>query len=166
MGYLYQINVSNGGVPKRAVSEARVMVEGVTGDSQGSPRIHEGPDRAVCLFSLEVIKALQAEGHSIGPGVSGENITVAGIAWAKVAPGDRIRIGDTVLLEVVSYTTPCERNACWFKDGDVQRISQEHYPGSSRLYARVLAEGMVRTGDPVVIEGARGEGLEPLAPRL
>ncbi len=173
MGYLYQINVSNGGVPKWAVPEARVTVDGVTGDKQGTPHIHGGPDRAVCLFSLDVIKVLQAEGHSIGPGSSGENLTVAEIDWANVAPGDRIRVGGTVLLDVVSYTTPCEHNARWFQDGDVRRISQKHHPGSSRLYARVLAEGTVRTGDPVVIEGARGEGLEaggaeplPLAPRL
>ncbi len=147
-------------MPKQAVPKARITVDGVTGDSQGTPKVHGGPDRAVCLFSLDVLNVLQAEGHPIGPGSSGENLTVAEVDWAKVAPGDRIRIGDTVLLEVASYTTPCEHNARWFKDGDVHRISQNHYPGSSRLYARVLAEGTVRTGDPVVIEGARGEGLE------
>jgi len=63
-----------------------------------------------------------------------------------------LRIGETVQLEIVSYTAPCEHNARWFLDGDSTRISQKRHPGWSRLYARVLAEGMVRQGDPVVVE--------------
>src|SRR5437899_862580 len=77
--YVHQINVSNGGVPKHPVPEARITVDGVAGDCQRSPKIHGGPDRAVCLFSLEVIEALRAEGHSIAPGSSGENLTLAGL---------------------------------------------------------------------------------------
>ncbi|MFQ5932273.1 MAG: MOSC domain-containing protein, partial [Nitrospiraceae bacterium] len=75
MGCLQQISVSNGGVPKWRVPQARVTRQGVVGDRHQSPQIHGGPDRAVCLFSLEVIEALQAEGHSIAPGASGENLT-------------------------------------------------------------------------------------------
>ena len=83
MGYLQQISVSNGGVPKWPVPKARVRAAGVMGDRQGSPKIHGGRDRAVCLFSLEVIEALQAEGHSIAPGSSGESLTVSGVEWNK-----------------------------------------------------------------------------------
>jgi MOSC domain-containing protein YiiM len=53
---------------------------------------------------------------------------------------------------MTSYTTPCRYNAQWFKDGDYERIAQETHPGWSRLYARVLHEGTVRPGDPVVLE--------------
>jgi uncharacterized protein (TIGR00251 family) len=154
---LHQINISNGGVPKLPVAEARITTEGVAGDHQRSRLFHGGPDRAVCLFSLEVIQALQAEGHGIQPGSSGENLTVAGLNWRDVRPGVRLRIGSSVKLEVMSYTAPCKHNARWFRDGDFTRISQKHHPGWSRLYARVLAEGTVRPGDPVEIECA-GEG--------
>ena len=150
--HVYQISVSDGGVPKLPVPEARITVEGVSGDRQRSPKIHGGPDRAVCLFSLEVIEKLQAEGHLIRPGSSGENLTLGGVDWAALEPGDRLRIGEAVQLEIVSYTAPCEHNARWFLDGDSKRISQKRHPGWSRLYARVLAEGMVRQGDLVVVE--------------
>ena len=153
---LYQINVSNGGVPKRAVHEARVTKEGLDGDRQRNRGVHGGPDRAVCLFSLEVIQALQAEGHDVQPGSTGENLTVAGVDWPKLTVGDLVRVGEEVLLEITSYTAPCERNARWFADGDYNRISEKHFPGSSRLYARVLGEGIVRKGDRVVIV-ERGE---------
>src|SRR6058998_1043686 len=126
--YVHQINVSNGGVPKHPVPEARITVDGVAGDRQRSPKIHGGPDRAVCLFSL------------------------AGLDWARLKPGDRLGIGETVRLEMVSYTAPCQNNAAWFKDGNFTRISHKRYPGWSRLYARVLTEGIVKQGDEVQVE--------------
>lgn len=150
---VHQISVSDGGVPKRPVAEARITTWGVEGDRQRNPDIHGGPERAVCLFSLEIIKALQAEGHSIAPGSTGENLTLAGIDWFSVKPGDRIRVG-SVRLEFVSYTAPCVHNGRWFLNENFSRISQRKCPGWSRLYARVLTEGMIRTGDPVVQEPA------------
>jgi len=152
---LHQISVSDGGVPKLPVPEARITINGVAGDRQRNPDIHGGPDRAVCLFSLEVIEALQAEGHSIKPGSSGENLTIGGLDWAHLKPGDRLRIGDDVRLEIVKYTEPCRFNAQWFQDGNFNRINQKKHPGWSRLYARVLAEGVVRPGDSVAVEERR-----------
>lgn len=151
-GRVHQISVSRGGVPKRAVEQARIEVEGVSGDRQATPKIHGGPDRAVCLFSLELIQALQSEGHSIEAGCTGENLTLAGIRWETLAPGDRLRIGGEVVLELTSYTAPCEHNAQWFADGDFRRISHKHHPGWSRLYARVVQAGDVKRGDEVVVE--------------
>ncbi len=150
--HLHQISVSDGGVPKLPIPEAKVTKLGVAGDRQRSPLIHGGPDRAVCLYSLEVIEALQKEGHSIKPGSAGENLTLAGVDWAKLQPGDRVRVGEKVHLEIVSYTAPCQHNACWFHDGEFKRISQKLHPGWSRVYARVLLEGTVKPGDPVVVE--------------
>ena len=62
------INVSRGGVPKTSVFEALVTEHGVDGDRQHDLRHHGGPDRAVSLFSLELIQALQREGHPIAAG--------------------------------------------------------------------------------------------------
>jgi len=151
--YLHQISVSGGGVPKLPVPEARITVEGVAGDRQRNREVHGGVDRAVCLISLEVIEALQAEGHTIKPGSSGENLTIAGLDWPRLKPGDRLRIGDAVRLEIVKYTEPCRFNAQWFLDGNFNRINQKKHPGWSRIYARVLAEGAVRSGDAVIVEG-------------
>lgn len=148
---VYQISVSRGGVPKLAVQEATISRLGVEGDRQRNPDIHGGPDRAVCLFSLEAINALQAEGHSIAPGSTGENLTLAGIDWFSIKPGNRIRVG-SVRLEFVSYTAPCLHNGRRFLHENFSRISQKKWPGWSRLYARVLTEGVIRTGDAVVWE--------------
>jgi MOSC domain-containing protein YiiM len=146
-GTVVSINLSRGGVPKRPVPEARVGLEGLDGDEHRY-RHHGGPRRAVCLYALERIEALRAEGHAIAPGAAGENLTVSGLAWDHLAPGAELRVGELHLL-VTDYTTPCHKIAGCFTDGDSTRISQEHHPGWSRLYASVVAGGTVRVGDRV-----------------
>lgn len=149
-GRVVQIGVSRGGVPKLPVPRALLSSAGVEGDRQNDRRHHGGPDRAVCLYSLEVIEALQREGHPIVPGSAGENVTVSGLDWARVAPGIQLRVGDA-LLEVVAYTVPCKTIRASFANARFERISQKTNPGWSRVYARVLAAGAAQTGDVVEI---------------
>ena len=146
---ILQLNASDGGVPKTPLDQATVTTDGVTGDRQRNTKSHGGPDRALCLFSADIIATLQAEGHPIRPGDTGENVTIAGLDWSALAPGARLRLGPDVLIEITTYTTPCHHIAKYFHDGDSQHISQQHSPGRSRLYARVIETGPLRPGDPV-----------------
>lgn len=147
MAHVHQVSISPGGVPKLPVDEGVVTTLGVAGDEHRDKRHHGGPDRAICLYSLEVIEKMRAEGHDMAPGHAGENLTIAGIDWATVVPGNRYRIGDQVEIEITKYTSPCATNAAWFVEGDFTRMLQTRYPGDSRVYARVLREGTIRTGD-------------------
>lgn len=122
---------------------------GVAGDLQRDREHHGGPDRALCLFSMELIRALQAEGHPIAPGHIGENLTVEGLDWDAVAPGSRLLLGEDVLVEVTRYTSPCVNIRAAFTGGEYARVSQKRNPGASRVYARVLRTGAIRRGDPV-----------------
>ena len=76
-GRIFQLNCSKGGVPKLAVRESLLTETGLECDRQADRRYHGGPERALCLFSLERILELQAEGHPVFPGSTGENVTVA-----------------------------------------------------------------------------------------
>jgi MOSC domain-containing protein YiiM len=150
LGRVVQVSVNpRGGVPKHAIAATEITAEGVAGDKQRDRRFHGGPQRAVCLFALERIEALRAEGHPIGPGTTGENLTLAGVAWDAIKVGDRLRVGEWVELEITGYASPCSNIEASFADGAFERMSQKLHPGWSRLYARVLAEGTVRAGDPV-----------------
>ena len=153
-GLIVQLSVSPGGLPKRAVPEARVTALGLEGDGQRNLRHHGGPERAVCLFPLEAITALAAEGHAIVPGALGENVTTVGVDWSRIQPGARVLLGQHVLLEVTKYTSPCVNLAPLFREGDFGRVSQKRHPGWSRVYARVLAGGRLRAGDPVRVVSA------------
>lgn len=146
MGRLVTINISKGGVPKRPVPACAVTAAGLQGDRQRDLEYHGGPDRAVCLYSQDLIEALQEEGHPIRPGAIGENFTLAGLAWADVVPGARLDIGE-VRIEVTDYAVPCSNIAGSFHDRRMSRVSQKVHPGWSRMYARVLREGTVKVGD-------------------
>lgn len=154
IGVAYRLNTSRGGVPKRPVLEAEVTHEGLRGDLHNDTRHHGGPERAVCLFSLEVLRRLRAEGHPARPGGLGENVTVAGLEWARVRPGTRLRVGE-VELEVTRYTTPCATIRQNFLDGDISRVHPDRYPGEARVYARVLRPGLVQAGALVELAESR-----------
>jgi MOSC domain-containing protein YiiM len=150
-GTLASINISGGGVPKRRVSGVKVARLGLQNDAQNDKVHHGGPDRAVCIYSLQKVLALRAEGHPIEPGSVGENLTVDGLVWELIMPGVRLRIGDSVLLEVTSFTSPCKTIRRAFIDGRFVRISQKVHPGWSRVYARVIDEGDLKIGDRVEV---------------
>lgn len=150
VGRICQLNVSPGGVPKLPIAVAEVGPLGIVGDAhRGSG--HGGPERALCLYSQELIERLQAEGHPIAPGTCGENVTIAGLDWPRVVPGAQIQLGAAVLLEVTRYTTPCVNIVASFIDGEFVRILQDRHPGESRVYTRVLRGGTLRPGDRVVV---------------
>ena len=145
-GLIACIHRSNGGVPKLPVTEALVTPLGLAGDRQRNRRFHGGPQRAVCLYSVELIDALRREGHPISAGTTGENVTLSGIDWRLVRPRARLALGE-VIVEITSFTAPCRNISKSFLGDDFTRISQKRHPGWSRVYARVLREGIVRVGD-------------------
>ena len=147
-GVLHSINVSDGGVPKLARRSAAVHFGGVEGDRQRDLRYHGGPERAVSLYSLELIRALQAEGNPINVGCIGENFTLEGVPWDRMLPGAALQVGE-VQLELTSYAAPCSNLIPCFADGKFVRVAQKVHPGWSRLYARVVREGTVQVGDAV-----------------
>jgi len=148
-GRIFQLNSSPGGVPKLPVREAMVVESGLIGDSHNFPDIHGGPDRSLCLFSLERILELQSEGHPIFPGAVGENVTVSGIDWTAIEPRKQMALGDEVVIEITRYTSPCNSITDSFYDGNFARISQKVHPGYSRVYARVLQGGKLMVGEGV-----------------
>ncbi len=147
--HIHQLSRSPGGVPKRAIEEVRLLKSGLEHDWQTNRKYHGGPDRAVCLFPLELIKTLNNEGHPITPGSVGENITTDGVAWSLVVPGAQLELGESAVIEIVSYTTPCRTIRSAFANESFTRISQKLHPGESRVYARVIAEGLLQRGDAI-----------------
>jgi len=141
------LNLSAGGVPKWPVFSGFLSFAGLAGDEHANP-LHGSATAALCLFSGEVIDRLRAEGHPIGPGTIGENVTVRGLDWARIRPGDALSIGPA-RVEVTRFTTPCVTIKGSFADGQFARVHADQHPGEARVYARVLAEGTIAVGDPV-----------------
>src|SRR2546428_10653180 len=134
-GRVVQINVSRGGVPKTAVESARVSVLGLQGDAHRDTEHHGGPERAVCMYAMEAIEALRAEGHPIVPGAIGENLTVHGLDWPAVVPRAVLRGGEELLLPGMRDTSPCANIPPALLAGDYARVPPNRHPGRSRAHS-------------------------------
>lgn len=154
-GRVVQVNVSpRGGVPKLPVEAAEVGVNGLVGDAVRYTKVHGGPERAVCLFPIELIEALRAEGHPVFPGSTGENLTLGGLDWPSLESGDVVAVGESIRLQLTTRVEPCKTIRASFAGGDFKRIKPSRVPGETRWYTRVLAGGTVRPGDAVAVEAA------------
>ncbi len=147
-GRITHLARGKGGVPKEGATSVDINAAGVVGDRQATRRHHGRPWQALCIWSAELIAEHAAAGHPIYPGAAGENITLSGFDWADIRPGVQLRIGTDVVCEISSYATPCDQNARWFSDRDFRRIDESRGP-VSRMYASVLAPGIVRLDDTV-----------------
>jgi len=158
-GQIASINVSHpGGVPKRPIDRTVITTRGLIGDGQRTKEpVHGGPEKAVCLFGVEQIRRVNADGHHLYPGAIGENLTLSGLDLGGLASGDQLRIGDPAtgpIIQLSDPAAPCKNIAGSFEDWRIARVSHKVRPEDSRWYARVLREGPVVSGDPIELLGA------------
>jgi MOSC domain-containing protein YiiM len=151
-----QISISQGGVPKRAVSEAEVTPGGIVGDAWAHPQIHGGPSQAILLITAEGIDELVAQGFPLFYGALGENITTRGLDRRSVRVGQRYRVGE-VMFEISKRRAPCNTlnvygigiQAAIFdaqmKAGDPASPRW----GLSGFYALVVRTGVIHAGDSI-----------------
>ena len=150
-GLIHSINISSGGVPKRAVDSANILKNGVKGDFNRVRDSRGGdPDRAVCIFSLERINEMKQEGHPIEIGSTGENLTIQGVDWNTLVEGARLEIGE-VILELSEPCAPCSKIGESFIERRFDRVDHEQEFGWSRWLARVVRGDSVSIGDSVNI---------------
>jgi MOSC domain-containing protein YiiM len=143
-GTLVQLNVSGGGMPKLPVKSARVSIDGVEGDWQKNRKYHGGPNRAICLFSVELYDWLRERGSDLENGSVGENFTTEELDLNQLQKGDRLRVGEC-LIEITDVRTPCSSLKKW--DADLPEL----VVGRSGWVAKVIEEGTVRPGDAIEV---------------
>ena len=143
-GRLVSLNVSKGGMPKLPVDAARLTTDGIDGDASRNRKYHGGPDRAVCLYSVELYDQLRDAGIDLQPGNIGDNFTTQGVDLQQLKPGDRLHVGEC-LIEISKTRVPCAQLKQW----------DPHLPqlivGRSGWMARVIQPGQVRPGDAIRI---------------
>jgi MOSC domain-containing protein YiiM len=151
-GRVASVNVSQGGVPKRPIPRGWVTTTGLEADGHSEPEpIHGGPSAAVCLYSLESIARVVADGNRAFPGAFGENLTLEGIELGELSAGDQLQIGGSLVIELTKHAAPCQTQGHWFIDRRIARISPMTNPEDARWYASVVTEGWVAPGDVVEV---------------
>lgn len=158
-GTILQVNVSAGGLPKRAIPSARIGELGIQGDRHAHPQIHGGPLQAVLLVAAEVVEELTARGYPLFYGALGENLTTRGLVLRELRSGDRLQAG-AARLEITKRRGPCSALDVYgpsLRHEIYDQRVKNHDPssplwGMSGLYARVLTPGSVAPGDIIALE--------------
>ncbi|PWH12282.1 MAG: MOSC domain-containing protein [Anaerolineae bacterium] len=149
------------GIFKQPVQGAvQVTWQGLPGDFIGDSKHHGGPDQAIYIYGWTDYAWWEKElGHSVQPGLFGENLTIEGLESAQFHIGDQLHIG-TVILQVTAPRIPCGTLAGRMNmPSFVRQFRQAERPG---LYCRVLQEGTLQDGDTVTIEKFTGETVSLL----
>jgi MOSC domain-containing protein YiiM len=147
------------GIYKRPTREAvAIGTLGLSGDTIWSKRHHGGPDQAVYVYGADDYAWWSAElGRTLEPGTFGENLTVAGLSTGAATVGDRLHVGEAVVLEASCGRIPCSTLTARIGiRAFSRRFREAARPG---LYCRVIEAGSVRTGDPVRYVAATGSTI-------
>jgi MOSC domain-containing protein YiiM len=152
VAHVVQLNISRGGLPKRAIAEAEVSAHGISGDGFNHPYIHGRPHQALLLMTAEGIDELTAQGFPLFYGALGENVTTSGLDRHSLRPGQRYRIGDAI-IELTEVREPCASLNVY--GPAIQKAiydAGDHASprwGLSGFYAAVLQPGVIHPGDPI-----------------
>jgi ferredoxin-NADP reductase/MOSC domain-containing protein YiiM len=138
------------GVYKHPVDgPAMVRRLNIDGDGQGDTAGHGGEQRAVLVYQIQSYRHWQRHfgRDDFSFGQFGENLTVDGLPDDEVCIGDRYRIGEAE-FEVTQPRVTCYRVGLRLGEPDMPALLVSHHrPG---FYMRVVREGHVRAGDPIV----------------
>ena len=134
MGRVISVCISkHKGTLKNEVNEANFIEEfGIEGDA------HAGKwHRQV----LEKIEDFRSKGGNVDFGAFGENLVIEGFELNKLPVGQRLTVGDEVLLEVTQIGKEChDKCAIYYQVG-------ECIMPKNGIFTRVLKGGKVKVGD-------------------
>lgn len=106
--------------------------------------------RQVHLMHAELLSEL-----AVDPGALGENVTTSGIDLLGLGRGTRLHLGPDAVVEVTGLRNPCKQIE-GFRPGLLERVLVRQADGSvvrrAGVMSVVLAGGVVRAGDAVVVE--------------
>ncbi len=138
-----------------ARGDVRVGKLSLEGDAIVNKKHHGGPDQAVYVYGAGDYAWWSAElGYDLEPGTFGDNLTISDLEASDLNIGDRLHIGDQVILEISAARIPCATLAARMDDpAFVKRFRHAERPG---IYCRVIQEGEINTGDAVTLETYNG----------
>lgn len=135
------------GTVKKPVRSAKFEPDyGIVGDAHAGSR-----HRQVSMLAKESIDAIRATIPNLAYGAFAENIVTAGGDYASIAVGDRIILGNDIILEVSQIGKECH-TAC-----AIQRLVGDCIMPREGLFCRVLRGGRLKPGDAVVRQARLGE---------
>jgi MOSC domain-containing protein YiiM len=150
-------------IEKRPIDgPVRITSYGVEGNACASTEVHGDEYMRVYSYSIEDYAWWSAElGTDLHPGQFGEQLTTEGIDQNAALMGETWRVG-TAVLQIAHVRIPCQTFKGWMGHTGhdptawVRRFTLGGRPGP---YFRVLEEGTVTAGDPIVVLDKPAHGV-------
>lgn len=137
------------GICKNPVSEELSLRKtGFEGDGVADLKHHGGPDKAVCVYSMDHYPYWEGIlGIKLDYAAFGENLTVLNLNEDNVCIGDIFRMG-TALVQVSQPRQPCKTLAARYGRNDMVKLVVDC--GYTGFYFRVLEEGTVKVNSSIL----------------
>jgi MOSC domain-containing protein YiiM len=122
----------------------------LNGDRQADLSVHGGPEKAVYAYPSEHYPYWRNEipAAKLPWGAFGENLTTEGLSEDTLHIGDRLRVGNALLM-VTQPRVPCYKLTIRFdRDDMIKRFIASHTSG---YYFAVLEEGQLAAGSLIEI---------------
>ncbi|WP_417915680.1 MOSC domain-containing protein [Candidatus Electronema sp. JM] len=128
------------GVAKKPVAQAEFQVGfGIAGDAHGGDW-----HRQVSLLAGESIDAVKEKLPQLKDGAFAENIVTRGLNLAAIKVGERLRLGDEIVLEITQIGKKCHNDGCAIKKATGDCIMPKE-----GLFAKVIQGGTAKAGDAI-----------------
>ncbi len=146
------------GICKKAVGgPVHLGKTGFDGDGVGDLKHHGGPDKAVCVYITDHSAYWEKIlGTVLPPAPFGENFSVSNLNEAAVCIGDIFRAG-TAVVQISQPRQPCSTLAARFGRNDMVKLVVDS--GRTGFYFRVLEEGVVESGNALVLREKDRHGI-------
>jgi len=113
---------------------------GIVGDA------HSGSwHRQVSLLAVESIDKMVEKGAKVSPGDFAENITTEGIDLLRLSVGSKLKLGESVELEITQFGKQCHERCEIFKQVGDCIMPREG------IFARVTKAGHISVGDAIKV---------------
>ena len=129
------------GTVKKQVNEAELIENhGISGDA------HAGDwHRQVSFLSSESIEKTREQGLDVTFGDFAENIATEGINWKEIPIGTKVRLGESVEVEITQIGKECHNKcAIYYQAGDCIMPKEG-------VFAKVLKSGKIHCGDIITM---------------
>ncbi len=139
------------GICKKPVSgQVTLRALGFEGDGVADKRNHGGVDKAICVYSLDHYPFWEKTlGIKLPVAAFGENLSVSNLKEEEVCIGDVFQLG-TAVVQITQPRQPCKTLAARYGRNDLAKFVVNS--GYSGFYFRVLQEGIVEMGTPLVLK--------------
>ncbi|MEX1297524.1 MAG: MOSC domain-containing protein [Desulfotignum sp.] len=129
------------GTTKQCVGQAELVKNhGIQGDA------HAGDwHRQISFLASESIDAVSTPDFVLNFGDFAENIATTGIDWKSQKIGQKVRLGNTALVEITQIGKECHKKcAIFYRTGDCIMPKEG-------VFGKILSGGTIRVGDEITL---------------